>query len=92
MPLHHIKHICGVDRFGWRDAQEVDRNAKDIARAVGLQGLLQGRLLALIASFAVEAVNTKEDFKISLGLLNGFQDHGGLVALRVVEPKSGCDL
>jgi len=92
MALHHIKLICDVDRFGWRHAQEVDRNAKDIARAVGLQGLLQGRLLALIASFVVEAVNTKEDFKISLGLLNGLQDHGGLVALRVVEPKSGCDL
>jgi len=71
----------------------VDRNAKDVTRAVGLQGLFQGRHLALMTGYVVvDVVNSREGFKISLGLLNGLQDEGGLVAFRVVKPKSGCDL
>jgi len=70
-----------------------DRNPKDVTRAVYLQGLLQGRLLALIVGFVdVDEGNTREDFKINLGLLDSLQDEGGLVACRGVEPKSGCDL
>jgi len=88
IPLRPIKSICGVAKFAVKEIIVVDHNAKDVTRAVGLQGLLQGRLLA----FVLVAVNAKEDFKISLGLLNGLQDHGALVAFRVVEPNSSCDL
>jgi len=43
-----------------------DGDSKDVTRAVGLQGLFQGRLLALIAGFVdVDEVNTREDFEIS---------------------------
>ena len=92
IPLEQRRSSCVVGGLALTLEHVFDRNAKDITRAVGLQGLLQGRLLVLKVVFVDATVNTKEDFKISFGLLNGLQNEGGLVAFGVVEPNSGCDL
>jgi len=68
-------------------------NARDVIRAVGLQRLLQGRLLALIAGFIhVYKVDRREDFNVGLGSLDRLQDERGLVALAAVESDTGRKL
>ena len=70
-----------------------DSDAKDITRAVGLQGLLQGRLLALIACVVlVNDVDGGEDLNVGLSLFNRLQDECGLVAFTAVESNARCDL
>lgn len=70
-----------------------DGDAKDVLGAVGLQGLLQGGLLALIAGFVdVYEVDTRVNGNISLSLLDGLQDKGRLVAFGAVESEAGGEL
>ena len=102
IPLEHSrgsKSSCAIDIQGFTVEHVIeheiitDSDTKDVNRAVGLQGLFQGRLLAFIAGCVdVVDVNTREDLEISLGLHNGLQDKSGMVAFGGVEPKSGCDL
>ena len=48
-----------------------DSDTKDVIRAVGLQRLLQGRLLALITRVVpVNDVDRGVDFNVGLGLLD----------------------
>jgi hypothetical protein len=70
-----------------------DNDAKDVIRAVDLQGLLQGRLLALIARVVlVNDLDGEEDLNVGLGLLDCLQDKCGLVAVTTVESNASCDL
>jgi hypothetical protein len=70
-----------------------DNDAKDVTRAVGVQGQLQGRLLALIAYVVlVNDVDGEEDLNVGLGLLDRLQHERGLVAVTVVESNASCDL
>ena len=70
-----------------------DNNTKDVIRAVSLQGLLQGRLLALKARVVlVNNVDGGEDLNVGLSLLDRFQDERGLVAISAVESNARCDL
>jgi hypothetical protein len=70
-----------------------DNDAKDVIRAVDLQGLLQGRLLALIARVVlVNDLDGGEDLNVGLGLLDCLQHECGLVAVTTVESNACCDL
>lgn len=70
-----------------------DGDSKDVIRAVRLQSLLDGRLLALIGDVVlVDDVDRGVDFNVGLRLLDCFQDERGLVAVGAVEADAGCDL
>jgi hypothetical protein len=63
-------------------------DAKDVICAVGLQRLLQGRLLALIPDIVLlNKVDRGEDFDVGLSLFDRLQDERGLIAVTAMESR-----